>query len=91
MLGHRDEAQRPAGLDLPGYRLHMPKGEFKGMWSISISGNWQIVFRFTEGDVYDVDLVDYHWKQATEQERNRHDNANEKPAASRTLHQRCLS
>ena len=32
----------------------------KGYWSVSISGNWCIVFRFEDGDVFDVDLVDYH-------------------------------
>ena len=32
----------------------------KGLWSISISGNWRITFWFEGGDVYDVDLVDYH-------------------------------
>ena len=32
----------------------------KGLWSISISGNWRITFRLECGDVYDVDLVDYH-------------------------------
>jgi len=25
-----------------------------------VSGNWRIVFRFEGGDVFDVDLVDYH-------------------------------
>ena len=32
----------------------------KGFWSISISANWRIIFRFEEGDAYDVDLIDYH-------------------------------
>ena len=36
------------------------RGGRKGSWSISISGNWRITFRFEDGDVYDVDLVDYH-------------------------------
>ena len=31
-----------------------------GMWSISVSGNWRIVFRFEDCEVVDVDLVDYH-------------------------------
>lgn len=59
-LADLDEASRPADLDLPGYRLHPLRGELKGFWSISISANWRIVFRFEEGDAYDVDLVDYH-------------------------------
>jgi len=36
------------------------KGDLKGYWSVSISGSWRIVFRFAAGDVFDVDLVDYH-------------------------------
>jgi proteic killer suppression protein len=55
-----DTAQRPSDLDLLGYRLHALKGNLKGMWSITISGNWRLVFRFVEGDVFDVDLIDYH-------------------------------
>ena len=29
-------------------------------WSVSVSGNWRIVFRFADGEVVGVDLVDYH-------------------------------
>ena len=59
-LADLDEAGEPSDLDLPGYRLHPLKGNLKEFWSISISGNWRIVFRFVDGDVCDVDLVDYH-------------------------------
>ena len=55
-----DDAVKPSDLDLPGYHLHPMKGDMKGFWSISISGNWRIVFRFKEGDAYDIDLIDYH-------------------------------
>jgi proteic killer suppression protein len=60
VLGHLDRAQRPSDLDLPGYRLHALKGSLKSTWSVTISGNWRIVFRFLDGDAFDVDLVDYH-------------------------------
>jgi proteic killer suppression protein len=60
VLAHLDVARRPADLDLPGYRLHPLKGDLKGMWSVTISGNWRIIFRFENGDAFDVDLVDYH-------------------------------
>ena len=59
-LADLDDAGAPSDLDLPGYRLHPLKGELKGYWSISISGNWRLIFRFEDGDAYDVDLVDYH-------------------------------
>jgi proteic killer suppression protein len=60
VLAHLDRAQRPTDLDLPGYRLHPLKGDMKGLWSVTISGNWRIVFRFKDGDAFDVDLMDYH-------------------------------
>ena len=59
-LADLEDAATPSDLDLPGYRLHPLKGTLKGYWSISISGNWRLIFRFEEGDAYDVDLVDYH-------------------------------
>jgi toxin HigB-1 len=56
-----DEAQRPQEVGLfPGWRLHPLKGDLKGFWSVSVSGNWRVIFRFEKGDAFDVDLVDYH-------------------------------
>lgn len=59
-LSDLEAADKPSDLDLPGYRLHPLRGDRRGSWSISITGNWRITFRFEDGDVYDVDLVDYH-------------------------------
>ena len=59
-LADLDAASRLSDLDLPGYRLHPLRGDRRGSWSISISGNWRITFRFEDGDVYDVALIDYH-------------------------------
>lgn len=59
-LADLDDACHPSDLDLPGYRLHPLKGDLKGHWSISISRNWRMTFRFEDGDAYDVDLIDYH-------------------------------
>ena len=36
------------------------KGDMKGTWSVTISGNWRVVFRFEDGDAHDVDFLDYH-------------------------------
>ncbi len=60
VLFHLDRAQAPADLDLPGYRLHPLKGGWKGCWSVTISGNWRIIFRFEDGDPFEVDLAGYH-------------------------------
>lgn len=59
-LADLDSANKPSDLDLPGYRLHRLKGNLKDYWSIAVSRNWRITFRFEQGSVYDVDLVDYH-------------------------------
>jgi toxin HigB-1 len=56
-----DEAANPHEVGLfPGWRLHPLKGELKGFWSVSVSGNWRVIFRFEQGDAFDLDLVDYH-------------------------------
>lgn len=59
-LADLDSARVVSDMDLPGYRLHPLKGVLKDCWSITISGNWRIIFRLDEGDAYDVDLTDYH-------------------------------
>lgn len=45
---------------LPGLRVHRLKGRLAGFWSVSISGNWRIIFRVEGQEAFDVDLVDYH-------------------------------
>lgn len=56
-----DEAAHPQEVGLfPGWRLHPLKGNLQGFWSVTVSGNWRIIFRFEAGDAFDLDLVDYH-------------------------------
>ena len=45
---------------LPGYRLHSLKGDRRGYWSVTVTANWRIVFRFEGEDACDVELIDYH-------------------------------
>jgi proteic killer suppression protein len=62
ILARLDEATEVRNMALPGFNLHPLKGRLKGLWSVWVSGNWRIVFRFEKGNAYDVDLVlvDYH-------------------------------
>ena len=61
ILSALDGAQRPGDVATrPGYRLHPLKGDMAGLWSIRVSGNWRVVFRFKDSEAVDVDLVDYH-------------------------------
>ncbi len=55
-----DAAKEPEDVDIPGFGLHALKGDLKGFWSVSVSRNHRIIFRFGNYDVHDVDLVDYH-------------------------------
>jgi len=36
------------------------KGDRKGQWSIRINEQWRVCFRFSNGDAFDVEIVDYH-------------------------------
>ena len=44
----------------PGNRLEELKGNRKGQYSIRINDQWRICFRWSEGDAYEVEIVDYH-------------------------------
>ena len=60
ILARLDQVSEPADMDLPGFRLHPLKGDLAGFWSVSVSGNWRIIFRFDGSHASDVDLLDYH-------------------------------
>ncbi len=60
ILTHLEFAQSLDDINLPGLRLHPLQGELKGFWSIRVSGNYRIIFRYEEGHVFDVDYLDYH-------------------------------
>jgi proteic killer suppression protein len=47
-------------MDIPRLKLHSLQGKMKGFYAVSVSGNWRVIFRFVDGNAYDVDLVDYH-------------------------------
>ena len=61
---HGDEAAlaaiSPEDMNLPGFRLHQLRGDLRGCWAVSVSGNWRITFRFENGEAVDVDYLDYH-------------------------------
>jgi proteic killer suppression protein len=60
ILARLDQAETPLDMDLPGYRLHPLRGDLKDFWSVTVSGNWRVIFRFVEANAHDVDLTDYH-------------------------------
>lgn len=59
-LAALDTAQTIEDMDISGFRLHPLKGEMRGRWSITVSGNWRITFEFQDGNAYILDYEDYH-------------------------------
>jgi len=45
---------------LPGNRLESLKGDRKGQYSIRINDQYRICFEWRDGDVYGLEIVDYH-------------------------------
>ena len=60
ILARLEEASEVVNMNLPGFRLHPLKGDLAGFWSVTVSGNWRVIFRFEGGHASDVDLIDYH-------------------------------
>ena len=40
--------------------LHKLKGDLKDYWSIDMNGRWRILFKFRDGDAYEVHIHDPH-------------------------------
>ena len=55
-----EHATTPGDMNAPGWKLHRLSGDLAGFFSVSVSGNWRLIFRFEEADAVDVDYVDYH-------------------------------
>jgi proteic killer suppression protein len=60
VLGVLDVASTIDEINIPSFRLHPLTADLKGFWSVTIRANWRIIFRFEDGNVFDLDLVDYH-------------------------------
>lgn len=60
ILQRLDVITDPGQMNLPGYRFHPLKGELKGFWSVTVNGNWRIIFTFEDGQPGNVSLIDYH-------------------------------
>jgi len=55
IAGRLDDLKVP-----PGNRLEALKGRRAGQFSIRINDQWRLCFRWGEGGVEDVEIVDYH-------------------------------
>lgn len=41
-------------------RIHQLTGKRRGTWALWVSGAWRLTFKYKNGDVYDLDLEQYH-------------------------------
>jgi len=60
LLDRLEASKQPQDMNLPGLGFHPLKGNRKGAYSVTVSGNWRITFRFDGENAVDVDLEDYH-------------------------------
>jgi len=60
ILGRFSASTTAQDMDLPGLYLHQLRGKNRGRWSVRVSGNWRIAFKFHGTDAIDVDYEDYH-------------------------------
>ena len=60
ILGRLNASISPQDMNLPGLYLHQLSGERDKTWSVRVSGNWRVTFRFIAGDAEIVNYEDYH-------------------------------
>ena len=60
ILGRLHASIKPQDMNLPGLELHELRGRRKGTWSVKVSGNWRITFKFDGPDAINVNYEDYH-------------------------------
>lgn len=60
ILGRLNASTSPEDMNLPGLYLHQLSGKRTKYWSVRVSGNWRITFRFIGVHAEVVDYEDYH-------------------------------
>jgi proteic killer suppression protein len=60
ILGRLNASITAQDMDLPGLVLHQLRAKYQGRWSVRVSGNWRITFKFDGPDAIEVDYEDYH-------------------------------
>ncbi|HLD73557.1 MAG TPA: type II toxin-antitoxin system RelE/ParE family toxin [Bdellovibrionota bacterium] len=60
ILQFLDSAEKAEDLDLPGFNFHKLKGPMKEYYSVQVSGNWRVIFKFEGENPISIDYLDYH-------------------------------
>lgn len=53
-------AVKPDDMDTPGNNFHRLVGNLKEFYSVKVSSNWRLIFKFEGEDAIDVNYIDYH-------------------------------
>ena len=59
-LAALDTADNIDDMDIPGFKLHPLKGDYKDRWSIWVNANWQLTFEYRDGHMFILDYEGYH-------------------------------
>ncbi|KPK32126.1 MAG: hypothetical protein AMS24_04900 [Chlamydiae bacterium SM23_39] len=60
ILDRLDAAEQIKDMNYPGSDFHKLKGNLKDFYSVHVNGNFVVIFRFKNGNAYDVKYLDYH-------------------------------
>lgn len=60
ILGRLNASTSPQDMNLPGLFLHQLVGSRSDIWSVRVSGNWRVTFRFNGEHAEIVNYEDYH-------------------------------
>ncbi|HKB82088.1 MAG TPA: type II toxin-antitoxin system RelE/ParE family toxin [Burkholderiales bacterium] len=60
LLAALNTAQSIEDMNIPGFRLHAPKGAERGRWSVWVNGHWRLTFEFKDGHALVLHYEDYH-------------------------------
>ena len=60
ILSKLNAAATPQDMAEPRHRLHRLTGITPTRYSIWLTANWRIAFEMTDGDIFNLDIEDYH-------------------------------
>lgn len=60
ILGRLNASVSAEDMNLPGLYFHALSGDRLGVYTVRVSGNWRVTFRFTGNHAEIVNYEDYH-------------------------------
>ena len=60
VLDQLDAITSVSDIQQMGWGIHKLTGDMADFWSITVTTNYRIIFRFDDGYIHDVDYIDYH-------------------------------